>query len=119
MGRRAGRRRRRGASVRPVRHGRPAGLLFEAPTGYLGKLHSHVTVLEPGDGYPPHTDAYDVAIVVLAGEVETIGARAEPYDVIYYAAGEAHGMQNVGDVAARYVVFEFHASLHPARRRRS
>ena len=97
----------------------PPGLLFESPTGYLGKLHSHVTLLEPGDGYPPHADDYDVAIVVLAGEVETIGAWAEPYDVIYYAAGEAHGMHNVGDVAARYVVFEFHASPHPARRRRT
>ena len=86
----------------------PPGLLFQAPTGHLGKLHSHVTVLEPGDGYPPHADAYDVAIVVLTGEVETIGARAEPHDVIHYLAGEAHGMQNVGDVPARYVVFEFH-----------
>lgn len=86
----------------------PPGLLFQAPTRHLGQLHSHVTVLEPGDGYPPHTDAYDVAIVVLAGEVETIGARAEPHHVIYYAAGEAHGMENVGDVSARYVVFEFH-----------
>jgi quercetin dioxygenase-like cupin family protein len=86
----------------------PPGLLFQAPTRHLGNLHSHVTVLEPGDGYPPHTDAYDVAIVVLTGEVETIGARAEPCDVIYYLAGEAHGMRSVGDVAARYVVFEFH-----------
>ena len=84
------------------------GLLFQASTGQLAKLHSHVTVLEPGDGYVPHTDPYDVAIVILTGEVETLGARAEQYDVIHYLAGEAHGMQNVGDVAARYVVFEFH-----------
>ena len=83
-------------------------VLFEGPTRQLRKLHSHVTVLEPGDGYEPHVDAYDVAIVVLEGEVETIGGRAEPHDVIFYLAGEAHGIRNVGDAVARYVVFEFH-----------
>lgn len=86
-----------------------SGLLFQDPTRHLGKLHSHVTVLEPGDGYPPHADPYDVGIIVLSGEVETIGGRAEPHDVIHYVAGEEHGMQNVGDGAARYVVFEFHS----------
>ena len=62
--------------------------MFEGPTKYLRKLHSHITVLEPGGGYAPHADAYDVAIVVLEGEVETIGGRAAPYDVIFYRAGE-------------------------------
>jgi quercetin dioxygenase-like cupin family protein len=85
-----------------------AGVLFEGPTRYLRKLHSHVTVLEPGAGYEPHADAYDVAIVVLEGEVETIGGRAAAHDVIFYRAGEQHGMRNVGDIRARYVVFEFH-----------
>lgn len=83
-------------------------VLLEGPTRYLRKLHSHVTVLEPGDGYEPHVDAYDVAIVVLEGEVETIGGRAAPHDVIFYLAGEEHGLRNVGDAVARYVVFEFH-----------
>jgi quercetin dioxygenase-like cupin family protein len=84
------------------------GVLFEGPTRYLRKLHSHVTVLESGGGYEPHADAYDVAIVLLEGEVETIGGRAAPHDVIFYRAGEEHGMRNVGDTPARYVVFEFH-----------
>ena len=88
--------------------GSRTGMLFEGPTVHLRKLHSHVTVLEPGDGYEPHVDAYDVAIVVLEGEVQTIGGRAVPHDVIFYLAGEAHGMRNVGVGAARYVVFEFH-----------
>jgi quercetin dioxygenase-like cupin family protein len=82
--------------------------LFEGPTLYLRKLHSHLTVLEPGGGYEPHRDAYDIAIVVLEGELETIGGRAEPHDVIFYRAGEPHGMRNVGGDVARYVVFEFH-----------
>jgi quercetin dioxygenase-like cupin family protein len=101
------------AADRPLPFGRfqtsgGAGLLFEGSTRYLRKLHSHVTVLEPGDGYEPHLDAYDVAIVVLEGEVETIGGRAAPHDVIFYRAGEAHGMRNIGRGLARYVVFEFH-----------
>jgi quercetin dioxygenase-like cupin family protein len=83
-------------------------LLFESPTAHLGKLHAHITDLQPGAGYPPHADAYDVAIVVLSGQVETLGQTAEPFSVIYYSAGELHGMKNVGGTVARYLVFEFH-----------
>jgi quercetin dioxygenase-like cupin family protein len=82
--------------------------LFDGSTRYLRKLHSHLTVLDPGGGYEPHVDAYDVAIVVLDGDVETIGGRAAPNDLIFYVAGEPHGMRNVGRTPARYVVFEFH-----------
>ena len=85
-----------------------AGVLFEGPTEYLRKLHAHVTLLEPGSGYEPHVDAYDVAIVLLDGEVETIGGRVTPHDVVFYRAGEAHGMRCLGDAPARYLVFEFH-----------
>jgi quercetin dioxygenase-like cupin family protein len=84
------------------------GVLLDGPTRNLRKLQAHVTVLEPGDGYEPHVDSYDVAIVVLEGEVETIGGQAMPFDVIFYRAGEPHGMRNVGAGAARYVVFELH-----------
>jgi quercetin dioxygenase-like cupin family protein len=86
-------------------------LLFEGPTGCLGKLHSHLTILEPGAGYEPHRDAHDVAIVTLEGTVETLGQRVEPQSVIYYGAGELHGMRNVGTEPARYLVFEFHAPV--------
>src|SRR5262245_44120038 len=83
-------------------------LLFEGRTAHLGKLHAHITELQPGAGYPPHADPYDVAIVVLSGQIETLGQRVEPFSVIYYAAGEMHGMKNLGDTVARYLVFEFH-----------
>ena len=86
-----------------------AGVIFDRPTRYLRKLQGHVTVLEPGAGYDAHADAYDVAIVVLEGEVETIGGRAAPHDAIFYRAGEPHGMRSVGSAPARYVVFEFHS----------
>jgi len=83
-------------------------LVFEGPTMYLKKLHCHVTTLTPGSGYPPHADHYDVAIVMLEGCVETLGQRVNPYGVIFYKAGEPHGMRNPTDQLARYVVFEFH-----------
>lgn len=83
--------------------------LLEGPTTCLGKLHAHLTVLQPGAGYAAHADAYDVAIVMLSGKVETLGETVGPLSVIYYAAGELHGMKNVGAEPARYVVFEFHA----------
>jgi quercetin dioxygenase-like cupin family protein len=86
------------------------GHLFEGPTECLRKLQAHVSTLAPGAGYPPHVDAYDVAIIVLEGEVETLGQRVTPHGVIFYAAGEAHGLSNPGVTPARYLVLEFHGS---------
>jgi quercetin dioxygenase-like cupin family protein len=84
-------------------------LVFEGPTTYLKKLHFHVTTLAPQAGYAPHKDPYDVILVVLEGAVETLGRRAGPHSVIFYAAGEPHGMRNPSQTAsARYVVFELH-----------
>jgi hypothetical protein len=37
--------------------------------------------------------------------------------VIYFAAGEKHGMRNVGSEPARYLVFEFHPSAIDLRKR--
>lgn len=101
----------------PARERKPfaSRRLFEHPTTFLQKLHAHVTVLEPGAGYAPHTDDYDVAIVIFAGTVRTVGRDVGPHSVIYYASGAPHGMQNVGDVPARYLVFEFHAPKDRAR----
>jgi quercetin dioxygenase-like cupin family protein len=85
-----------------------AGLVFEGPTTYLRKLHCHTSALSPGAGYEPHVDAYDVGIVVIEGEVETLNERVGPHGVIFYPGGEPHGMYNPGNVTAKYVVFEFH-----------
>ena len=82
--------------------------IFEGPTGLLEKLQCHTTVLKPGDGYEPHADNYDVAIITLEGEVQTLGRLVEPLSVIYYPAGEPHGMKNTGNADAKYIVFEFH-----------
>ncbi len=88
-------------------------LVLEGATGCLAKLHSHVTVLQPGAGYEPHRDAHDVAIVLLEGEIETLGRRVHPTSVVYCSGGELHGMRNPGTTPARYLVFELHAAPGP------
>jgi len=84
-------------------------VLFEGPTDYLKKIQCHLSTLSPGAGYEPHADPYDVVIVVLEGEVETLGKIIGPYGVIFYRSGQPHGMRNTGTETARYVVFELHA----------
>jgi mannose-6-phosphate isomerase-like protein (cupin superfamily) len=83
-------------------------LVLEGPTHYLRKLHAHLTELQADAGYSSHTDAHDVAIVVLAGTVETMGRRVEPPGLVYFPAGEMHDMKNLGPGTIRYLVFEFH-----------
>jgi quercetin dioxygenase-like cupin family protein len=91
--------------------------LFERPTAWLGRLQCHTTRLAPGARYAPHVDAYDVAILMLSGRVETLGQEVGPHGVVYYAAGEEHGMRNIGDEPAHYLVFEFQASAVDLRQR--
>jgi uncharacterized cupin superfamily protein len=86
-------------------------LIFEGPTGCLGKLHAHVSFLAAGGGYEPHVDEHDGAIILLAGEVETLGHRVRPHGIIHFAAGESHGMRNPGRHPARYLVLEFHGHV--------
>jgi mannose-6-phosphate isomerase-like protein (cupin superfamily) len=85
-------------------------LLFEAPTAFLARLHAHLTVLQPGAGYPAHEDQHDVAILPLAGRVRVRGHEAGPRGVLYLPAGHAHDMESVGEEPARYLVFEFQAA---------
>jgi len=93
-----------------VRDGVNTHLVFEGPTTCLRKLHCHASTLTSGAGYEPHCDPYDVAFVVLEGEIETLGEPVGPHGVIFYRAGEPHGMRNPGETTARYLVFEFHGS---------
>jgi quercetin dioxygenase-like cupin family protein len=93
-------------------------LLFQQATHCLGKLHAHLTTLQPGAGYDAHADAYDVAIILLSGEVETVGERVKPLGLIFYSAGELHGMKNIGTTPAVYLVFEFHGHAAVALKQR-
>jgi uncharacterized cupin superfamily protein len=100
-----------GISSSPLLPPMSTRMLLEQPTAYLDKLHAHVTDLRVGAGYPAHQDEYDVAIVIFTGTVETLGKTLGAGGTIFYTAGEPHGMRNVGDEPARYLVFEFHRSI--------
>ena len=62
-----------------------------------------------GNEYDAHKNDYDVGIILLEGEVETLGMRFGPYSVIYYRAGDPHGMINPGEKSVKYLVFELHS----------
>lgn len=94
--------------VSEVKIGFCSRLVFEGSTAYLRKLQCHTSTLTPEAGYDLHIDDYEVAIIILEGEVETLGECVGPHSVIFYAAGEPHGMRNPGGAIAKYVVFEFH-----------
>ena len=50
-------------------------LLFDGPTTCLERLHAHASRLAAGAGNPPHSHSYEAAMVVLEGEIETLGQR--------------------------------------------
>ena len=87
-------------------------LVFESPTPHLAKLHCHLSTLKPGGGYDPHADAYDVALILLSGVVETLDRQVGSPSVVFYSANRTHGMRNTGTATAKYLVVEFHASSH-------
>ena len=106
------------AKHRAKKNGFSLDIVFEGATLYLHKLHCHYSTLTPGGGYAPHIDPYDVVLLVLEGEIETLGRRFEPHGVVFYAAGEPHGIHNPGSVAARYLVFELHGRRGPGAKQR-
>jgi len=91
---------------------RTQGLIAEE-TGYLAKLGCHRTWVDPGGGYAPHADAHDVALVPLEGRFETQGQEVGPGSVVFFAAGESHGLRNVSEAPAQYLVLEFHGRGEP------
>ncbi len=93
-----------------IKNGFYSQLLFESPTGYLKKLHCHISILLPGASYKPGSNTCDLVIIVLEGEIETIDQKAKPYDVIFYSAGHLYDINNPGTTLARYIVFEFHSN---------
>jgi quercetin dioxygenase-like cupin family protein len=88
------------------------------PTNFLGRLHAHLTEMDPGHGYEAHRDRYDVAIIVFSGKLDTGGEVIGPGSVLYYAAGVLHGLRNVGEEIARYLVIEFEHPETTADRKR-
>ena len=86
-------------------------LLVEGPTTCLERLHSHTSRLAAGAENPPHSHSYETAMVVLEGEIETLGQRVRRHGLVFYAGGTPHGIRNPTSEPARYVVFEFHGRV--------
>ena len=82
--------------------------LFEAPTKYLQKLSVRITELEPGAGVGLHRDLYDLAIVLLNGHMDTMGAKLRQPAALYVTAGTPHWMSNPGQAPAIFLVLEFY-----------
>ncbi len=102
---------------------RETEVILEGKTDYLRKLHVHTTHINPDGGYEPHADSYDVAIVLMEGEIQTLNETLTAPAVVYCSAGELHGMKCTGDTLAKYLVFEFHGKHgdiyeHPKLRRK-
>ena len=57
-----------------AKNGKQSRLIFEGRSRFLAKLRAHATVLDPGGGYAPHRDAYDVAVVLLARVITKLGS---------------------------------------------
>ena len=57
-----------------------------------------------------YSKAANIAIIVLGGEIETLGKRVGPYSVVFYKGGNRHGLSNPGKEIAQYIMFEFHGS---------
>ena len=92
--------------------------LMGRPTNFLGRLHAHLTEMDPGQGYDAHRDRYDVAIIVFSGHLDTGSEVIGRGTVLYYAAGVLHGLRNVGEEIARYLVIEFEHPDTTANRKR-
>ena len=61
-----------------------------------------------GTGYPPHSDPHDVVIILFKGSIETLAQKVNSPAVIFYRAGEKHGMKHISANSAEYLVFEFY-----------
>jgi mannose-6-phosphate isomerase-like protein (cupin superfamily) len=84
--------------------------VVDEPTALLPKLHLHVTRLEPGGESPEHVDAYDVILLTMEGELETLDQRVQANSVVFLPANRPHAMRNTGDGPARYLVIELHSA---------
>lgn len=89
--------------------------LFDGPTALLRNLGCRVSTLAPAEEYSGYSDLANIAIIVLEGEIETLGKRVRPYSVVFYKSGNRHDISNPGEGNAQYVMFEFLGSQFGVR----
>lgn len=81
-------------------------VVLDEPTKLLNKLHVHLSRLDHGGVSPEHVDPHDVLMLTVDGEIETMGERVEPENLVFHPAGVPHSIRNVGEGPSRYLVIE-------------
>ncbi len=82
--------------------------LFEMPTRYLRNLCASIHDLKIDAGVKPHRNDHDLAIILMAGRIDTMHAEISAPAVLFFPAGIPHWTKNVGQIATSSFVFEFH-----------
>lgn len=82
------------------------------PTATMTEFECHVSVLNAGlPSHPPHVHPQEELIVLDEGTLEVYidgrTSRIGPGSVFFFASYDPHAVRNVGDVPARYHVFNF------------
>lgn len=87
-------------------------LFMRTPTTTLDLLDVHATTVNPGQrAHDPHRHAEEELIIVKEGTLESMQNGETtvlgPGSVIFEGSNELHGMRNVGDTPATYVVVKW------------
>jgi mannose-6-phosphate isomerase-like protein (cupin superfamily) len=84
---------------------------LEGATAFLGKLHAHITRIQPGGSYEAHRDSHDVAIFLIQGRIGILDQSIVAPAVVFLPAGCLHDMRAAGPESAKYLVWEFHKTV--------
>jgi quercetin dioxygenase-like cupin family protein len=87
-------------------------VFMRAPTLTLDQLAIHATTINPGErAHDPHRHWEEELIIVKEGTVESMQngetTVVGPGSVIFEASNELHGLRNVGDTPATYLVIKW------------
>lgn len=85
---------------------------LNAQTDMLDKLECHATTLKPGlSPHPPHSHPEEELYVIKEGTVEVFvngeRKRLGPGSLVFAAAGQPHGISNIGQAPATYHVIKW------------
>jgi quercetin dioxygenase-like cupin family protein len=83
--------------------------VFDNPATGMAKIEVHITTLQPGMTlHAPHRHAWDELCLVKQGEVQVTlkdqQHRAGPGSLVFFAANDAHSIENVSNKPTTYVV---------------
>lgn len=85
-------------------------LVFDGPTRHVNRFICRAITLAPDAKFASPAAERDCGIVLLSGEVSTLGHTLRPCGIAYVSAAEALEIRNTGSAGAELVVFEFHAA---------